>query len=216
MNPKIGLFGGTFDPPHNGHLRMAQAFAHELALDAVRFLPAGDPYHKNPAQTSAEHRLQMCRAAVRGRRGMTADDVDIRRNGSTYTYDTLRLLRAKEPQTEFWWLLGGDSLHTLHRWHAFDKLFSLTHFAVASRTAGDTDIARLPEAVRPWIVRGLAAEENAPAGKVHFLHLAPLDISSSAVRAKLAAGQDVRADIPAEVADYIRRHGLYTGAGETV
>ena len=117
----IGLFGGTFDPVHNGHLHIARAFADETGLDTVVFLPAGDPYHKPQAtQTSAAHRLAMTELAAAEDTRFAVSDCDIVRGGATYTFDTVQIFRQQFPAARLWWLLGSDSLgqtpRELHAW----------------------------------------------------------------------------------------------------
>ena len=122
MNRRIGLFGGTFDPPHLGHTRIARAFADQLALDTVIFLPAGDPYHKTAPRAPAADRLAMTRAAAAADPRFAVSDLDIVRSGATYTADTVRIFRQRYPAAALWWLVGADSLaalpQPLHHWTA--------------------------------------------------------------------------------------------------
>ena len=110
MSGKTGLFGGTFDPPHNGHLHIARAFADETGLDTVIFLPAGDPYHKSAPCTPAAHRLAMTELAAAADPRFAVSDLDIVRGGATYTADTVQIFRQHFPAGELWWLMGADSL----------------------------------------------------------------------------------------------------------
>lgn len=113
---KIGLFGGTFDPVHNGHIHIARAFADELALELVVFLPAGDPYHKDSTQTSARHRFAMTELVMAADARFAVSDCDMVREGATYTFDTVQIFRQQFPGAQLWWLLGMDSLLQLHTW----------------------------------------------------------------------------------------------------
>ena len=131
---KIGLFGGTFDPIHNGHLHIARAFADELDLDLVIFLPAGDPYHKEtPTNSPARNRLAMVELAIADEPRFAASNCDIVREGATYTFDTVEIFRQQFPSAELWCLLGMDSLMTLHTWHRWQGLVKNTRIAVAAR-----------------------------------------------------------------------------------
>ena len=130
---KLGLFGGSFDPIHNGHLHIARAFADELALDSVIFLPAGDPYHKNATSASAAQRLAMVEAAIEGDSRFAASDVDMVRDGATYSVDTVQIFRQHFAGAELWWLMGMDSLLQLHTWKNWRTFARLTHIAVAAR-----------------------------------------------------------------------------------
>ena len=132
---KLGLFGGSFDPIHNGHLHIARAFADELALDSVIFLPAGDPYHKNATSASAAQRLAMVEAAIESDSRFAASDVDMVRDGATYSVDTVQIFRQHFADAELWWLMGMDSLLQLHTWKNWRTFARLTHIAVAARGA---------------------------------------------------------------------------------
>ena len=136
MSTRIGLFGGTFDPIHKGHTHIARAFADELKLDSVIFLPAGDPYHKDGAQTPAEHRLAMTELAAAADPRFAVSDCDIVRGGATYTFDTVQIFRQQFPTAELWWLLGMDSLLKLHTWKKWQTLVRQTNIAVANRNGG--------------------------------------------------------------------------------
>ncbi|MBH5954469.1 nicotinate (nicotinamide) nucleotide adenylyltransferase, partial [Neisseria meningitidis] len=130
---KIGLFGGTFDPIHNGHLHIARAFADEIGLDAVVFLPAGGPYHKDAASASAADRLAMVELATAEDARFAVSDCDIVREGATYTFDTVQIFRQQFPSAQLWWLMGSDSLMKLHTWKKWQMLVRETNIAVAMR-----------------------------------------------------------------------------------
>ncbi|MDO5357717.1 MAG: nicotinate-nucleotide adenylyltransferase [Conchiformibius sp.] len=197
----IGLFGGTFDPIHNGHLHIARAFADQLALDGVIFLPAGDPYHKHTPHTAAAHRLAMAERAAASDPRFAVSDCDIVRQGATYTYDTVQIFRQLYPSAQLYWLLGGDSLLQLHTWHKWRDLVRHTRFAVAIRPG--SALTQTPPELQNWL--GGAVQD----GSLVLLNAAPYDISSTRIRQTLAAGGDVSAWLPESVADYIRQHDLY-------
>lgn len=197
---RTGLFGGTFDPVHNDHLRIAAAFADELRLDSVIFLPAGDPYHKTAPRTPAAHRLVMTGLAAAADPRFAVSDCDMVRGGATYTYDTVQIFRQHFPQAELWFLLGMDSLLQLHTWHRWQDLVRQTRIAAAARAG--SSLAQAPQALRGWLAEAL------PAGRLHVLAAKAQNISSTAVRREFAATGH-SADVPAAVAAYIRRHGLY-------
>ena len=207
---KIGLFGGTFDPIHVGHTAMAKAFADELNLDTVVFIPAGDPYHKDQPRTAARHRLAMVEAAIATEARFAASDCDIVRSGATYTFDTVSIFRQHFPPAELWWLMGSDSLLHLHTWHRFAALFDIVNFAIAQR--GEDKLSALPAATQALVGDALAAaaEPGRHSGKMHLLRWPPQSISSTAIRQRLAQGADVRDSIAPAVAAYIARHHLYT------
>lgn len=200
---KIGLFGGTFDPIHNGHIHIARAFADELALDMIVFLPAGNPYHKKEEQTrtDARHRLAMTELAISDDPRFAASDCDIIREGATYTFDTVQIFRQQFPSAQLWWLLGSDSLLQLHTWKKWQTLVNQTHIAVAARE-GD-NIAQAPRELHGWIGSAL---QN---GSLHLLQTPMYNISSTEIRRRIRNGEPVNGLIDPRVENYIARNHLY-------
>ena len=205
---KLGLFGGTFDPIHNGHLSMAAAFADELGLDQVVFIPAGDPYHKSVAtRTPAVKRLAMVEAAIAGDVRFAASDIDMVREGATYTVDTLQILRQYYPNAEMWWLMGMDSLLSLHTWHRYQDIFKLANVAVAARN--DEKIQQVAPEMRALVAQGLSQATSASKGQLRLLQWQPEDISSTQIRNAVKSGLTIDGWVPKPVRDYISTHGLY-------
>lgn len=205
---KLGLFGGTFDPIHRGHLSMARAFADELQLQQVIFIPAGDPYHKTTAtRTAATERLHMVELAIADDARFAASDIDMVRSGATYTVDTLQILRQYYPQDELWWLIGMDSLLTMHTWHRFRDIFQLANVAVAARN--DEKIQQVAPQMQDLVVQGLGREKSSSRGQLRLLQWQPEDISSTQIRAAVKQHQDIAAWVTPPVANYIDQHGLY-------
>lgn len=198
---RLGLFGGSFDPIHNGHLHIARAFADELALDSVIFLPAGDPYHKNATSASAAQRLEMVEAAIEGDSRFAASDVDMVRDGATYSVDTVQIFRQHFADATLWWLMGMDSLLQLHTWKNWRTFARLTNIAVAAR-AGQS-LGHAPRELHAWL--GQALQQ----GSLKILSAPLRDVSSSAIRQRVAAGGDVGNDVPAAVGRLIEGWGLY-------
>lgn len=196
----IGLFGGTFDPIHNGHLHIARSFADELSLESVIFLPAGDPYHKNQPRTAAVHRLAMTGLATAADPRFAVSDCDIVRHGATYTYDTAQIFHQHFPGAQLWLLLGMDSLLQLHTWHRWQDLVRLCRIAAAARP--DHTLNQAPQALQPWLAEAL------PDGRLHLLTAASQNISSTTIRSRLA-DTGTSPDLPPLVLDYIRQHRLY-------
>ena len=193
----VALLGGTFDPPHNAHLALAHAALAALGLAEVRWIPAGQPWQKlhGRAVTPAVHRVAMVEAAIRGARGdarFTLDRIEVERPGPSYTLETVRALAAREPGREWVLLVGQDQYAGLHTWHGWRELLGLVTLAVANR---------------PGVVREPAAEVLAWPHRM--VPLPMLDISATDIRARVAAGQPITDLVPAEVAGYIARHGLY-------
>ncbi|QEL56968.1 nicotinate-nucleotide adenylyltransferase [Chromobacterium paludis] len=211
MTSRIGVFGGTFDPIHHAHLRMARAFAAELDLDQVRLIPAGQPYHRGRGPlASPGQRLDMVQLAIAGDAALSVDDREVRRAKPAYTVDTLRELRRELGEAaELWFLIGGDSLAALDSWKDWRELFRLANLAVAMRPGFDP--SDLPaEVFREWRTRQVSDFSNRTAsGTIRPLALPPLDLSATALRARLAAGDAVDGLIAPAVLAYIRQHGLY-------
>ena len=196
--PRIGLFGGTFDPIHNGHLHIARSFADELDLESVILLPAGDPYHKTAPRTAAQHRLAMAEIAAQADSRLAVSDCDIVRQGATYTHDTVQIFRQHFPAAELWLLIGMDSLLQLHTWHRWQNLVRQCRIAAAPRPG--SSLAQAP--LQTWLAEAL------PQGRLHILQAEPLPISSSQIRQQLAA-EHTSPDLPPAVLGYIRQHQLY-------
>lgn len=191
---RVGVFGGAFDPPHKAHRALAQAAVEQLRLDELRVLPTGQAWHKDRALTPAQHRLAMARIAFEGVPGVLIDERELHRPGATYTIDTLRELQAEQPQAAFFLVMGQDQAQAFTGWREWEAIARLATLCVAQRPpAGQGD-------AQPAQVR------------VHPLSLPAMDESATAIRARLAAGQDITQLVPAGVASYIARHHLYEHA----
>lgn len=194
---RLGIFGGTFDPPHTGHLALAECAREQLGLDRVLFVPAARPPHKRGAKrSSAAHRVAMTRAAVRGNPAFAVSTIETRRRGPSWTVDTVRALAAEHAGEELWLLMGADSYAAFGTWREPAEIARHARLAVALRPG-----TRAPK--RP---RGVARD------RVTFLENPELEISSSAVRERARAGRSVRYLVPDAVARHIARHGLYGSA----
>lgn len=212
----LGLFGGTFDPIHFGHLRLATELAEAFRLDKVIFIPNGLPYHRGrDAHASTEQRLTMLKLATQRDARFDIDDRELRREGNTYTYDTLaEIRRERGPDVPLVFLTGSDTFAQLDTWHRWTELFDLAHFAVAVRANDDQWFTKgpgaFPKEAWPRITLNLREMLAAPAGKVMTFSMTPLAISSTAIRALAADGSSVRYLAPDAVVDYIRTHHLYS------
>ena len=213
MQP-IGVFGGTFDPIHFGHLRLAEEMAEAIGLGRVLFIPAGQPPHRGAPRTAAAHRLEMVRRAVAGNPCFEADAREVTSPRPSYTVDTLTALRAELGNEQpLWLLLGADAFLELPTWHEWRQLFELAHIAVAERPGvrllqsdGMPDDLK-KEASQRQQAAGLVL---GPAGSVLLRQMTPLDISATAIRDILARQGSARYLLPDAVLDYIHEHQLYT------
>ncbi|MGQ9686832.1 MAG: nicotinate-nucleotide adenylyltransferase [Thiobacillaceae bacterium] len=212
----LGLLGGTFDPIHLGHLRMAEELGEALALTEVRFLPTGTPPHRAQPWASAADRLAMTRLAIAGNPRFKLDEHEIHKTTPCYMVDTLRQLRAElgseRPLILF---LGADAFMGLTTWHDWGSLFELAHLAVAHRPGFDpvTWQSNMPAALAQELARrrteAAADLHSSPAGRIYLQPITQLDIAASRIRSRILGGASIRYLVPDAVLDYIERRHLY-------
>lgn len=194
----IGILGGTFDPPHNGHLLIAQEALTQLNLSQVLFAPTRQPPHKLGKDiTSVEHRVEMVRLAIADDPKFALSRVDVDRVGPTYTVDTMRALREQLPGTELFFIMGMDSLANLTTWHRPADLIRLCKLAVCARPGFAVDMGSLEHGLP-----GLSE-------RVVFVRSLALDVSATELQQRVRAGKSIAECVPAVVARYIAAHGLY-------
>lgn len=197
---KIGIFGGTFDPVHVGHLVAADRACCDLDMQKVIFVPAGLPPHKaGQPVTPGEHRLAMVRLAVQDNPRFEVSDLELKRQGCSYTVDTISYFRRLLPDDELYFILGMDSLLQLNTWHDVDNMLKMCCLVAVARPGyaletGDPEIKLLWEKVRE---------------RTLILRIPGLDIAASELRQRVREGRTVRYLLPAAVLDYIEEHGLY-------
>ncbi len=215
----IGIFGGTFDPIHFGHLRLAQEAVEQCNLTSVHFIPGGTPPHRPSPHAAAQHRWNMVRLAIQGNEKFVLDEREIFRTDPCYTVDTLADLRKTYGERQpLCLLLGSDAFLLLHTWHEWEKLFSLAHIVVLQRPAHDagTDLsAASPSLYRRYLTHvqaSPAALLAAPAGAILVIDNPAFEISSSDVRQRCMAGKNLHYLLPDAVAAYIQSNKLYTYA----
>jgi nicotinate-nucleotide adenylyltransferase len=206
----VGLFGGTFDPVHFGHLRAAFEAMEMLGVGDFRLLPAGRPPHRASTFASAGHRLAMLKLAVSGQRGFSVDDREIRREGLSWMVDTLAEIRKEEGDSPLLLLIGQDAANALDSWHEWRRLFELTHFVVMRRPeTGSRYSDTLREHMQRRRTENPGKLKLKPAGMVLHLEVTQLDISSTAIRGLLAKGRSPEFLMPDSVIEYIRDNRLY-------
>lgn len=209
----LGLLGGTFDPIHFGHLRLAEECADSLRLNEIRLLPAAKPWQRSGLISSVEHRLEMVRLGVEGNPRLRLDSREAERIGPTYTVDTLASLRAELGETKpLVMIVGSDQFLNLPTWNRWQKLFEFAHIAVARRANEPFDLGELPAALAAMVTNRLTNDKSAltePAGRVFSIEMTPLKISSSQIRTLIRTRQSPRYLLPQAVCDYIMQHGLY-------
>ena len=206
----VGVLGGTFNPIHLAHLRLAEEMREALALERVLLIPAGDPPLKRAGVAPAAHRLEMVRRAAASNPALEVLDLEIRRAGPSYTVDTLAELGARMPGAAFWFIVGADTLPELGAWREPERLFALASFAVATRPGH-------PQRLRELLPAALSrAFRDGPRGLVHesgnelrSIPFTPLVVSASDVRRRVACGASIRYLVPDRVRRYIEEKGLY-------
>lgn len=211
---KTGILGGTFDPIHLAHLRIAEEVREACALDEVLFIPAALPPHKaGQATASFADRLAMVEAAVADHPSFRVSDLEGRRSGRSYSVDTLEILRRDDPAGERYFIVGLDSFRDIATWRDWDRLFALTNLVVTARPGIELPdpLAALPVAARQDFCydEKLAIIRHSSGKSVIFLTETRLDISSTVIRRKVAGGESIRYLVPPAVAAYIADHGLY-------
>lgn len=203
MDKRLGVFGGSFDPIHVGHLIIGEILRHELQLDTVLFLPAGRPPHKPEQELAADHnRVEMLELALSDAPGLEISTLDLDRPGSSYTATTLEILRDQlPPGTELFFLMGQDSLRDFPKWRDPDVIARLATLAVALRPHVDVNVDDIVQAVPET------------AGRIQLVSVPLIGVSSRDVRRRIRAGESFRFQVPNPVANYIVSHGLYTDGG---
>lgn len=207
----IGVFGGTFDPIHFGHLRPALDILQDLPLQEIRFIPLKTAVHRSQPIATAAQRLAMVRAAVADQPGFTADARELRRAGDSYTYDTLASLRRElGPQLPICLLIGLDAFRELPTWHRWKDIAELAHLVVTRRPGPrPAPEPRLQHWMEPRLVTDPAALARSPGGSILQRDVTQLDISATAIRSRIAAGLSPRFLLPESVLACIEREGLY-------
>ncbi len=209
----IGIFGGTFDPVHFGHLRPALEVLERMALDQIRFIPARQPPHRDQPLASAEHRLAMLKLALADQPGFVMDDRELRRSGPSYMIDTLHSLREDYGvDRPFCLILGLDAFSGLESWHRWQEILDATHIVIAQRPLADQRVGLSPglqALLDQRRVRQLSELETRPAGHLYQVEVTQLAISATAIRDYCRQDKSCRFLLPDTVYEYIQRSGLY-------
>jgi len=203
--PRIGVFGGAFDPPHNAHIALAEAALAQLDLAELHVIPTGQAWHKSRTLTSKEDRLAMTRLAFGDLKGgkVVIDSREVLRDGPTYTLDTLHELQKEQPRAQLILIMGADQASALPSWHGWQAILGIAIVSVAYRALSTGGIARFDPNMLP----------NLPAGaRFEALELPAMDTSATEIRRRAALGVDISSLVPPTVARYIDQHHLYRSA----
>ena len=209
----LGILGGTFDPIHFGHLRLALEMNDRLALsDGVRLIPAAKPPLRGTPGTTPSARLEMLNAAVAGNNILSVDDRELQRDGISYTVDTLESLRSESPSASICFILGMDAFTQFHRWHRWRDIVQLAHIAVAKRPGAKfPDHHELSAFVADHAVKEPALLAQSKAGHVCLFDIPALDVSATYVRNLIFERRSARYLVPEAVSQLIEKHGAYRG-----
>ncbi|HWQ39048.1 MAG TPA: nicotinate-nucleotide adenylyltransferase [Burkholderiales bacterium] len=211
----IGVFGGTFDPIHFAHLRLAEELADVFGFAEVRFVPAALPPHRAAPGASAEHRRAMVALAIDGNPRFRLDARELKREGASYTYDTLSEMRAELGERPLCLLMGADAFVAFMTWHRWAEIFDLAHLVVARRPGYPLEqlAASLPGPLKSAYLKRHLPDPNTlplePAGRIFTHELTGLDVSATGLRALIARRGSLRYLMPDAVIAYIESHGLY-------
>lgn len=204
----MGVFGGTFDPVHQGHLCTVASVRQQLDLAHVLFVPAARPRLRSVPTASATHRLEMLKRALASEPSFDVDDLELGRDGPSTTVLTLEALQYDYQETPICFILGIDAFLGLPQWHRWTELLELAHFVVMSRPG-----TALPVERPTWWVRAettdLSIVHQRRAGSIVMVEVPPMDIAASNIRERLRAGDDISRSVPKSVIDYITEHRLY-------
>jgi nicotinate-nucleotide adenylyltransferase len=210
LNAPLGILGGTFDPIHNGHLRLALDLRDSLGLAEIRIIPNAHPPHREAPIAPAEQRASWIRAAIEGESGLVLDERELSRIGPSYTVDTLRSLREENPAAPLCLILGMDAFAGFRQWREPDRIIELAHLVLVPRPGSQVALGyELGNLLAERTTEDPARLARVPAGLIHRCAVTPLEISAQGIRALLAAGKSVRYLVPDAVCDAIERSGCY-------
>ena len=201
--PRIGVFGGAFDPPHVAHVALAEAALAQLSLDALCIFPTGRAWHKSRGLTDPKHRLAMAQLAFGDLPRVRVDAREVLRPGPTYTLDTLHELQAENPTAQLVLIMGADQAAALPSWNGWIEILSIAIISIAYRVESAASTARFDPQTLPGLPVGARFE---------MLDLPPMDTSATDIRARAARGDDITRLVPPAVARYIDQHHLYHSA----
>jgi nicotinate-nucleotide adenylyltransferase len=210
VTPLLGLFGGTFDPVHYGHLKPVQQAAKQLGISQVSLIPCHIPPHKSMPQASNLHRLNMLKIVCQLHPEFRIDERELRSEAKSYTVQTLKKLQLEKPEHTLCFFIGMDSLMNFNRWYQWREILKLCHLVVCQRTQHQTsNKEHIPTELKPFICNDLSVLRNTRSGKIFIANTDRFNISSTEIRDKNIVSENISEKLPQEIIDYIDQHQLY-------
>ena len=201
----IGIFGGTFDPIHNGHLQSVLSLLDELPFDRIHLLPSATPPHRSPTQSGSQHRLKMVELAIKPHSLLFADDRECNRDGKSYTIDTLKSFRTEFVDDKLAFIVGMDAYLNMPSWKQWQDYLEYAHIVVMRRPGYINESSWGDE----FVTQAIDSINNSLNGSIYFAQTKRLDISSTKIREKLSSEQCLKTQLPEAVVNYINQHKLY-------
>lgn len=196
----IGILGGTFNPIHNGHLLIAEHVLKKYHLSRVDFIPCFQPPHRDQPIASPQDRLEMVKLAIKNHSEFSVNDIEIKREGVSYTINTLQSLHQQFPENNYYFIIGADAFAKLDTWHEWEKIIALVNIVVINR---DKKEIKAPQKITDYI------EKNNLKNHIHFCEITPIEISATQIRKDIAAGKEKIDGLPKLVREYILKNNVY-------
>lgn len=211
MNKIIGIYGGTFDPIHNGHLHVANTLLTELPFQEIRFIPCFEPVHRQSPIATPEQRLHLCELALENQTKLIVDSREIQREGKSFMIDTLKSLRTEFKDFPLALIIGADSLETFQTWKSWKQIIDYAHLLVVNRpeSVSPQDLT-LQDMIKKCVTTDKEKLNTQLSGLIYFAYIPPSPVSATKLRQQLSSAKDISHFVPKNVFDYIRAQHIYS------